>query len=90
MRFKPPDCKRLQGVADARRRVRRRTFVPQVPDNKADAVPFERLRYFSISDTETDHIVKDQENQKNSERTRVCVVNIRFCRLGMPSVAPFT
>ncbi|MGB5422399.1 MAG: hypothetical protein WBN03_09575, partial [Desulfobacterales bacterium] len=46
MRFKPPNCKRLQGAADARRRVRRRTFVLQVPDNKADAVPCERLRCF--------------------------------------------
>jgi hypothetical protein len=44
MRFKPTNCKRLQGVADARRRARRRTFVLQVPDNKADAVPCERLR----------------------------------------------
>jgi len=43
MRFKPPDCKRLQGAADARRRARRRTVVLQVPDNKADAVPCERL-----------------------------------------------
>ena len=43
MRFKPPNCKRLQGAADARRRARRRTFVLQVPDNKADAVPCERL-----------------------------------------------
>ena len=39
MRLKPPNCKRLQGAADARRRARRRTFVLQVPDNKADAVP---------------------------------------------------
>ena len=44
MRFKPPNCKRLRGAADARRRVRRRTFVLQVPDNKPDAVPRERLR----------------------------------------------
>ena len=44
MPFKPPDCKRLQGAADARRRARRRPFVLQVPDNKADAVPCERLR----------------------------------------------
>ncbi len=43
-RFKPPDCMRLQGAADARRRVRRRTFVLQVPDNKADAVSCECLR----------------------------------------------
>jgi len=43
MRFKPSNCKRLQGAADARRRARRRTFVLQVPDNKADAVPCERL-----------------------------------------------
>ena len=44
MHFKPPHCKRLQGAADASRRVRRRTFVLQVPDNKADAVPCERLQ----------------------------------------------
>ena len=47
MRFKQPHCKRLQGAADARRRARKRTFVLQVPDNKADAVPCERLRIFS-------------------------------------------
>ena len=46
MRFKPPNSKRLQGAADARRRVRRRTFVLQEPDNKADAVPCERLPDF--------------------------------------------
>jgi hypothetical protein len=46
MRFKPTNCKRLQGAADARRRARRRTFVLQVPDNKADAVPCECLRFF--------------------------------------------
>jgi hypothetical protein len=34
----------LQGAADARRRVRRRPFVLQVPDKKAYAVPFERLQ----------------------------------------------
>ena len=33
----------LQGAADARRRVRRRTFVLQVLDNTADAVLCERL-----------------------------------------------
>jgi hypothetical protein len=38
MRFKQPNCRRLQGAADARRRARRRTFVLQVPANKADAV----------------------------------------------------
>jgi hypothetical protein len=43
MRFKLPNCKRLQGAADARRRARRRTFVLQVADNKADAVTCERL-----------------------------------------------
>ena len=47
MRFKPPHCKRLQGAADARRRARRRTFVLQMPDNKADAVPCERLQDFN-------------------------------------------
>jgi hypothetical protein len=46
MRFKPPHCKRSQGAADARRRARRRPFVLQVPDNKADAVPCNRLRKF--------------------------------------------
>jgi hypothetical protein len=46
MRFKPLHCKRLQGAADARRRVRRRTFVLQVSNNKADAVPCERLLNF--------------------------------------------
>jgi hypothetical protein len=44
VRFKSPSYKRLQDAADARRRARRRPFVLQVPDNKADAVPFERLR----------------------------------------------
>ena len=48
MRSKPPNCKRLQGAADARRRARRRTFILQVPDNKADAVPCERLRRFAF------------------------------------------
>jgi hypothetical protein len=42
----PPHCRRLQGAADARRRARGRTFVLQVPDNKADAVPCERLQFF--------------------------------------------
>ena len=46
MRFKPPNCKRLQGAADARRLARRRTIVLQVPDNNADAVPCERLPIF--------------------------------------------
>ena len=49
MRFKPPICKRLQGAADARRRARRRTFVLQVPDNKADAVPCERLQKINFT-----------------------------------------
>jgi hypothetical protein len=39
MRYKLCSWKRLQGAADARRRVRRRTFVLQAPDNTADAVP---------------------------------------------------
>jgi len=43
MRFKPFHCKRLPGAVDARRRVSRRPFVLQVPDNKADAVPGESL-----------------------------------------------
>jgi len=46
MCLKPPQCRRLKGVADAKRRARRRPFVLQVPDNKADAVPCERLRFF--------------------------------------------
>ena len=46
MRFKLTNFKRLQGAADARRRVRRRAIVLQVPDNKADAVPCERLQIF--------------------------------------------
>jgi len=50
MRFKPPHCKRLQGAADARRRARRRPFVLQVPDNKADAVPCERLPLADMTD----------------------------------------
>jgi len=54
MHFNPPDCKRLQGAADVRRRVRRRTFVLQVPDNKADAVPCERLpNFYHAADTGT-------------------------------------
>ena len=54
MHFNPPDGKRLQGAADARRRVRRHTFVLQVPDNKADAVPCERLPNFHhAADTRT-------------------------------------
>ena len=48
MRLKPPYCKRLQGAADARRWVRGRPFVLQVPDNKANAVPCERLQNFFI------------------------------------------
>ena len=52
MRFKPPNCKRSQGAADARRRVRRRTFVLQVPDNKTDAVPCERLQVFGKAQRE--------------------------------------
>jgi len=43
MRFKPPNFKRLQGAADAWRGARRRPIDLQVPDNKADAVPCERL-----------------------------------------------
>jgi hypothetical protein len=39
----PPDRKRLQGAVAARRRVRRRPAVLQVPGNAADAVPCERL-----------------------------------------------
>ena len=46
MCLRPQNCKRLQDAADARRRARRRTFVLQVSDNKADAVPCECLRTF--------------------------------------------
>jgi hypothetical protein len=45
IRFNPTNRKRLEGAADARHRVRRRPFVLQVPDNKADAVPCERLPF---------------------------------------------
>jgi hypothetical protein len=55
MRFKPPNCKRLQGAADARRRARRRTFVLQVPDNKSDAVRCERLQRFFSCDNFRDY-----------------------------------
>jgi hypothetical protein len=48
MRFKTPHYKRLQGAADARRRVYRRLFELQVPDNKADAVPCDRLPFFIV------------------------------------------
>jgi hypothetical protein len=44
IRFKPPNCKRLQGAVEVRRRMRRRTFVLRVPDNKADAVSCEHLK----------------------------------------------
>jgi hypothetical protein len=39
---------RLQGAADARRRVRSRTRVLQVPGNEADAVSCERIREFCL------------------------------------------
>jgi hypothetical protein len=55
MRFKPPNCKRLQGAAGARRWVRGRTFVLQVLDNKADAVPCERLRKIGLKTYESAH-----------------------------------
>jgi hypothetical protein len=59
MRFKPLNCERLQDTADAGRRVRRRTFVLQVPGNKADAVPCERLRIFdSKCDTKMQGLIK--------------------------------
>jgi len=45
IRLNPTNRKRLQGAADARRRVRGRPFVLQVPDNKPDAVPCERLPF---------------------------------------------
>ena len=50
MRLKPLNCKRLQGAADARRRAHRRTFVLQVPDNKADEVPCERLQKINTNE----------------------------------------
>jgi hypothetical protein len=56
MRFKPPNCKRLQGAAEARRRERRRPFVLQVPDNKADAVPCERLLFLQMRQWDLWHI----------------------------------
>jgi len=43
MRFKPHNCKRLQGVVDAGRRARRRLFILRVLGKKADAVPYKRL-----------------------------------------------
>jgi hypothetical protein len=59
MRFKPPNCKRLQGAAEARRWAHRRTFVLHVPDNKADAVPCELIQTFQpigrLSDLFNDH-----------------------------------
>ncbi|MEN8752025.1 MAG: hypothetical protein AB1Z18_04550, partial [Desulfobacterales bacterium] len=58
--FEPPNCKRLQGAAGARRRARRRTFVLQVPDNKTDAVPCERLP-ISRSDRRSIKIAESEE-----------------------------
>jgi hypothetical protein len=46
MRFKPRNCKGLQGAADTRRQVRRRPFDLQVLDNKVDAMPCKPLRNF--------------------------------------------
>ena len=43
MRFKPHNCKRLQDIADAGRRARRRLIILRVLGNKADAVPYKRL-----------------------------------------------
>ena len=69
MRFKPPNCKRLQGAADARRRARGRTFVLQVPDNKADVVPCERLRHFgaNVHIDGSDHDFR-RKNRRNAGR----------------------
>jgi hypothetical protein len=61
MRFKQPNCKRLQGAADERRRARRRTFVLQVPDNKADAVPCERLQKCCDSESEVKYLCFSSE-----------------------------
>ncbi len=43
------NCKRLQGVADARRRAGRRTNVLQVPANAAGAMPCERLQKKTVA-----------------------------------------
>jgi hypothetical protein len=51
MRFKPPNYGYLQDTADARRQMRRRTYVLQVPDNKTDAVLCERFRFFYFGST---------------------------------------
>ena len=53
MIVKPPDSKRLQGAADVRRRVRRRTAVLQVPGNAAGVVPCERLRLHNCKSRST-------------------------------------
>jgi hypothetical protein len=56
MRSKQLNCMGLLGAADVRRRACRRSFVLQVRDNKADAVPCERLQYIVsfVVDKETD------------------------------------
>jgi hypothetical protein len=68
MRFKPPECKHLQGAADARRRVRRRTFALQVPDNKADAAPCERLPIYKSNLDYRDFKVKILDCVKGRRR----------------------
>jgi hypothetical protein len=42
--LKPHNSKRLQGVAGAGRRARRRLFLPREPGNKADAVLYKRYQ----------------------------------------------
>ena len=74
MRFKPPNRKRLQGAEDARRRVRRRTFVLQVPDNKADAVPCERLPFIHLFDT--NYLSRSRKNNLPSANTQAVIVTI--------------
>ena len=63
MRFKLCNCKRLQGAAEAGRRACRRTFVLQVPDNKADAVPCERLPKRTVSWTYKSGKLSEKESQ---------------------------
>jgi hypothetical protein len=73
MSSKQSNCKRLQGAADARRRARRRTFVLQVPDNKADAVPCERLPYFKLAQGLLNLLVLKAAWQHNDSQTSYAV-----------------
>jgi len=65
---------RLQGAADARRRARRRTLVLQVPDNKADAVPCERLHVF--------------RHQRKQSLNIIASIGMKFTRDGGPVDQP--